>query len=83
MSGRSVRFYSKCPNYTILKRATMLEVNNGIPLVKHGEKIEFEHHEYVTSDPGIIKFLRGHKACGVDFVEDKPDVIPGGKEAVG
>ena len=43
----------------------MLEVNNGIPLVKHGEKIEFEHHEYVTSDPGIIKFLRGIKPAGL------------------
>lgn len=78
MSDKSVRFYSKCPNYTILKRSTVLEVKNGIPLLQHGEKIEFENHEYVTSDPGTIKFLRGHKAFGLDFVEDKPDVIPGG-----
>jgi hypothetical protein len=61
----------------------MLEVNNGIPLIKHGEKIEFENHEYVTSEPGIIRFLRSHKSFGFDFVEDKPDEIPGGKEAAG
>jgi len=71
--SEQVRFYSKCPNFTILKRSTVLNVQNGIPVLEHGEKIQFENHEFNTSDPGIIAFLRQHKAIGVDFVEDTPE----------
>jgi hypothetical protein len=71
--SEQARFYSKCPNYTILKRATVLNVQNGIPILEHGEKIEFESHEFNTADPAVIEFLRQHKALGVDFVEDKPE----------
>lgn len=68
-----VRFYSKCPNYTILKRATIQNVLNGIPVLQHGEKIEFENHEFNTADAELIEFLRKHKAFGIDFVEDVPE----------
>jgi len=68
-----VRFYSRCPNYTILKKPTILNVQNGIPVLEHGEKVKFEDHEFNTSDPEIITFLRQHKAYGVDFVEDTPE----------
>lgn len=71
--SEQARFYSKCPNYTILKRSTLLNVQNGIPVLQHGEKIEFENHEFNTSDPAVIEFLRQHKALGIDFVEDMPE----------
>jgi len=66
-------FFSKCPNYTILKRATIQNVLNGIPVLQHGEKIEFENHEFSSADAETLEFLRNHKAFGVDFVEDVPD----------
>ncbi|MGE5423394.1 MAG: hypothetical protein ACM3QW_09025, partial [Ignavibacteriales bacterium] len=71
-----VNFFSRCPNYKILKQATVLNVQNGIPVLQHGSKVEFANNEFSTSDPEIIAFLRGHKAYGLDFIEDKPDEIP-------
>jgi hypothetical protein len=66
----NVRFYSKAQNYQILVRPYIVEVNNGIPMHKRGEKIEFMNGEFVTDSKKVIEFLRNHKAYGVDFVED-------------
>lgn len=74
MAQQTVRFFSKAQNYQILVKPYLISVNNGVPVHTRGEKIEFENGEFSTDDHNVIKFLRKHKAYGVDFQEDKTPV---------
>lgn len=68
-----VRFVSRYPDLKLWMRQPTRQVVDGIVNLYPGKAIQFVNHEYLTSDPEEVAFLRSHRFYGFSFVEVTPE----------
>jgi len=67
------RFYTNVRGRTLVVKPTYLELNNGYPVVKQGERLKFVDGEIFLDEKtqsDKIDFLRNHQDFNLKFFEE-------------